>query len=550
MDFKKIFILGIISLLFLGIPSVSAEEGTFVVSSDPYGADVTFDGTYVGTTSVRIPVDSDNLPPHTITVSREGYETWQETYHNNPEPGYPILVSPVLVPSTGPVPPLPPLTPIETPTLTITIPMTPIGGDYGWYYVTSVPSGADVLFNGAYVGDTPVTIKVMSTGTPHNSVSVKKQGYSDWYQEYNTNPRPGETIPIQAYLQPIITTGSISVDSYPQGARTTIDNGYQLTTPCTFTDIRPGYHTIAVNMYGYQPYSTRVLVESGKESSVSATLIPIEQTGSLQASSSPSGADLYVDGSFRGNTPVLVSGLSTGTHPVSLKRYGYMDWSQSVSVTAGRTTTINPVLNPYPPEPRVGDISVTSVPPGAYVYLDANYEGITSSGQSLDITGVTPGIHTVLLEHSHYQDYSANIEVSAGTTTRVSASLQPAPEPQQTTGVLVVSSEPSGAAIFLNNQYMGITPASLRDVSAGSYTLLLRENGYEDYADTILVSGGTSTEVSLTLTPLPTPTQTTLQTPTPVPVPAVDMNFPVLFVLIGIIICLIAVIGYILKKKR
>ncbi len=546
---SKIFIVGIISILLLIIPSVLAEEGTFVVSSDPYGADVSFDGTYVGTTSVRIAVDSDNLPPHTITVSKEGYETWQETYENNPEPGYPILVSPVLVPKTGPVPPLPPLTPI-TPTLTITIPMTPIGGDYGWYYVTSVPSGADVLFNGAYVGDTPVTIKVMSTGTPHNTVLVKKQGYSDWYQEYNTNPHPGETIPIQVNLQPIITAGSISVNSYPQGALTTIDNGYQLTTPCTFTDIRPGYHTIAVNMYGYQPYSTRVLVESGKESSVSTTLIPKEQTGSLQASSSPSGADLYVDESFRGNTPVQVSGLSTGSHLVSLKRYGYMDWSQTVSITAGRTTTINPVLNPYPPEPRMGDVSVKSVPPGANVFLDANYEGITRSSQFLDITGVTPGIHTILLEHSHYQDYSANIKVSAGATTEVSATLQPAPEPQQTTGVLIVSSEPSGAAIYLNNQYMGITPASLRSISAGSYTLLLREEGYEDYADTVQVPGGTSTEVSFMLTPLPIPTQTTLQTPTPVPTPVPDMNFPILYVVIGIIICLIAVIGYLLIQKR
>ena len=39
-------------------------------------------------------------------------------------------------------------------------------GDYGYYQVSSSPSGADVVFDGKFVGETPVTIPVFSSSTP------------------------------------------------------------------------------------------------------------------------------------------------------------------------------------------------------------------------------------------------------------------------------------------------------------------------------------------------------------------------------------------------
>ena len=551
---SKILLCGIILLMLFLINPALGEDGKFVVSSDPYEADVSFDGTNVGTTAVTIPVGPDNPPPHTITVSKEGYQTWEQTYQENPEPGYPILVSPVLVMEENPVHPLvtvlPPLTPpVTIPTqIPITPPATPIGGDYGWFAISSNPSGGDVIFNGRYVGDSPVTVKVMTTGTPTNTIEVNKQGYKNWYQEYHTNPGSGQTIQVYAELVAVQTSGSISVLSDPSGAYATIDRGYQLITPCTFTSVNPGYHTIALSMAGYQQYNTRILVQSGQESSVTATLTPTQQVGTLQASSSPSGADLYVDTGFRGNTPLRVSGLSAGTHTVSMERSGFQDWSQTVSIIAGQTTTINPVLSPYPPEPKTGDIAVSSIPAGAYVYLDNNYQGVTSSGQSLDITSVSPGTHTVLLEHPHYQDYTTTVQISAGATTEVSATLVAPPEQDTKSGILIVSSDPSGADIYLNNQYMGITPASLQNIQAGSYTLLLRQTGYNDYADTIEIRAGSSTQVSTTLTPLVTPTSTPLPTQTPIPVSGAD--FPVLLVLGIVILCLIAVVVFLLLKNR
>jgi len=39
-----------------------------------------------------------------------------------------------------------------------------IGGDVGYYQIDSVPSGAEVHFDGQYRGTTPVTVEVYSTG--------------------------------------------------------------------------------------------------------------------------------------------------------------------------------------------------------------------------------------------------------------------------------------------------------------------------------------------------------------------------------------------------
>jgi len=68
-------------------------------------------------------------------------------------------------------------------------------------------------------------------------------------------------------------------------------------------------------------------------------------TGSILVTSSPTGALVYLDGSYTGqSTDCTLSNVSSGTHTVSLVREGYEDEQRSVSVTAGQTATVSVTL--------------------------------------------------------------------------------------------------------------------------------------------------------------------------------------------------------------
>lgn len=51
-------------------------------------------------------------------------------------------------------------------------------------------------------------------------------------------------------------------------------------------------------------------------------------------SSSPSGADIQVDGAFSGNTPSTID-LAPGIHEISVKKVGFAGWTRKLNVTGG-----------------------------------------------------------------------------------------------------------------------------------------------------------------------------------------------------------------------
>ncbi|HOT03385.1 MAG TPA: PEGA domain-containing protein [Methanolinea sp.] len=390
-----------------------------------------------------------------------------------------------------------------------------IGGDVGYYSISSVPSGADVIFDGKFLGETPVVTEVYATGTPSHSISVSKYGYNTWTMTYNQNPSPGQTIYVNANLQPVVQTGTIQVSSSPTGAIARLDGGLSVTTPGNFMYVTPGYHTVEISMAGYFPYSTSVSVSAGGTSSVSASLSPMQTTGSLRVTSSPPGAEVYVDEIYRGYTPLIVGSLSAGRHAVRLHLSGYQDYTQNVDISTGSQSTVSVSLTPLY-QPTTGDILVSSVPDGAAIYLDGNYRGKTLQGNPFDITGVAPGTHTVTLLKSGYQDYSTTVAVSAGKTSTVSVSLTAGSVPS-TTGDVMAQSSPSGADVYLDNVYKGFTPLSLHDVPVGSHVVTFRMPGYTDAQVSAQVSAGQTTPVMGMLSPVPT----TAPTRSPLPVTVV-----------------------------
>jgi hypothetical protein len=71
-------------------------------------------------------------------------------------------------------------------------------------------------------------------------------------------------------------------------------------------------------------------------------------TGSIQVNSSPTGANVYLDGQNTGRTTnTTLTGVSPGSHSVEVLKNGYGDYETSVSVSTGQTATVNATLSPH-----------------------------------------------------------------------------------------------------------------------------------------------------------------------------------------------------------
>lgn len=325
---------------------------------------------------------------------------------------------------------------------------------------------------------------------------------------------------------------AIQVYSNPSGANVVVDNFWYDTTPATIYSVGNGWHTVYVTMSGYEPYSESVYVDDSTRVVV-ANLVQTSDTGFLSVTSQPSSADIYVDGVYHGNAPMVIGNLWAGSHTLLVRMAGYNDVSDVVTISPGITTSYNAILTSS--GPGTGSLQIDSTPAGAAVYVDGNYQGTTPASGAMYINQLTPGIYTVMLRMQDYQAYTQSAIVSAGIVNDLHITLVPVtPGPtQDTTGQVQISSVPSGANILLDNAYKGITPLTLPNIPEGTHTLTLTLNGYQDYTTTVNVVGGGTVAAAGALTALP---QTT----------ATKSPVPFVVVLAALVICA----GFVVSGKR
>jgi len=208
-----------------------------------------------------------------------------------------------------------------------------IGGDTGYYAISSTPSGASASVDGTDVGLTPTTATVYVTGSPGHTIVVSKEGYQTWTQYYPINPPAGGTVPVNAQLNPIPVTlpatpepgsqkGYYSIQSSPTGS-VTFDGKYVGSTPVTVTVSVTGTpgHSLAISATGYQTYTQSINGNPAPDQTINinAVLIPMPQSGNIGVSSSPQGATALLDnGQDSLVTPGTFYNVATGWHNVQV----------------------------------------------------------------------------------------------------------------------------------------------------------------------------------------------------------------------------------------
>src|SRR5690606_37318468 len=218
------------------------------------------------------------------------------------------------------------------------------------------------------------------------------------------------------------------------------------------------------------------------------TLAAQPRWGTLALQSNPSGADVYVDGSFVGITPLNFS-VAPGRHDVRFELAGYDSFSTSTSVSAGQSQNVSANLQG---QVRAGTVSFTSVPSGADVCVDGRYVGTTPTGA----IRFEEGSYTARFEADGYQSTSINFRAVGGRDLTVDAALV------GNMATAVVQANVGGALVFLDGRQVGAIPngtgrLTVRDVPVGTHELVVIAPGYSTYVTTFNAQAGREVQLNV-----------------------------------------------------
>jgi hypothetical protein len=233
---------------------------------------------------------------------------------------------------------------------------------------------------------------------------------------------------VVAAAAPLVVPGQMAVDSVPQGAQVQIDGKTDPSwvTPFTLPGLDPGQHSITASKSGYSSDTRTVAVTSGSKSFVVAHLTQLMAT--LAVSSTPAGANIYVDGKDTGKlTPAQVS-LDKGQHVVLVRKSGFLDETSNTQFNLGQTVTFSPALRPlgnvddiktvgkmnklfgHKDTQGMGGLSIKTQPKGAQVAVNQH---MLDKGSPVEVV-LDPGNYIVDISMSGYVSIHKVITVDKG----------------------------------------------------------------------------------------------------------------------------------------
>lgn len=338
--------------------------------------------------------------------------------------------------------------------------------------VGSTPAGAKIEVNRDYLGNTPMS-RTFEHGT--YLVAVSKEGYETAYATVAL--QSDETV--APVLKPVC--GICVLKTEPAGMDVvTQDNVLLGKTPLLCTSLPLGRHRLTISGVGVRAKTVEVNLSDRVPQHLSYDMTT--DSGMLDVRSEPSGLEVRVNGTVRGSTPCSVNNVK-GEAVVEIVAEGFEPFRRKVFLSPGEKQQLDAVLTALP-----GGLKVVSIPSGARVYVDDEYQG----DSDLVISKVAGGERRVRVEKKGFETMARTVKIEKAKEQTEEFRLQ------SNTGGLAVSTSPAGATVFIDGKRVGVTTASsdggmvsesltIPAVAAGEHELKITAKGYADAVQKITI---------------------------------------------------------------
>jgi hypothetical protein len=336
----------------------------------------------------------------------------------------------------------------------------------GTVILTTVPEGAFVEIDG--IGNsrkqTPAIYK------DYEARTFKFKFSKDRYEAKDTIIKllDQKSISVKVNLKP--KWGKLKINVSPKNATIRIDGKVQGSGNLDLTTVEEalniGSYDVEATLDGYTPQRQTVKVTNDKIAVLDFVLEPIK--GFIKVTSSPSNAEVYLNDSLYGRTP-LEKEVRIGRYQIVVRKEGFASSSAMANVLENEITSQSLTLNE-----RV-DITITTEPK-AVVTLN----GTQLSGKMPLLAKANPGSNHIVIEKEGYKRLERDFYLRENQTEyQFDLELK-----DQTT---YITTTPSGVYAYVSGKEESIVTPGQVDLKKGDYSLVLTSPGYMTKKTTLSV---------------------------------------------------------------
>lgn len=341
----------------------------------------------------------------------------------------------------------------------------------GYARITTTPSGAILYVDGKNIGTSPITLEL---DEGNHIVTAYRDGYRTETRQFTISA--GRTVDIKIDLQKLVSNYQLSITTNPSSADVYIDNRYVGRSPLNLT-LEEGTKNLRIERSGYETYYETFVLD--RSISKNITLKPIVVNYQLSLITNPSSADVYIDNTYMGRSPLNLT-LPEGTKNLRIEKSGYETYYETLLLnrSISKSITLSPQIKTY-------KLSVSSSPSNARVYINGTYEGMTPIALTLK-----EGTYTVQLTLDGYEDFVTSVNLDRDR--QVTATLY------SKKARLSIETDPSNATIYVDNSYVGRSPITI-DLDAGRHTVKIEKAGYLTETRDVNLSAGTTSSLKVVM---------------------------------------------------
>ena len=206
----------------------------------------------------------------------------------------------------------------------------------------------------------------------------------------------------------------------------------------------------------------------------------ISQGGYVFATNTATGGMIQL-----GTIPLNNREMSSGVYTLRVQKEKYKDYSTTITIEDGKTTTIRPSL-----EANFTQVTLTTNE-GADIYVDGNRLGTTRWTGTLEL-----GEHSVETRQANHHSAYTNVRItpqSAGQTITLN-------NPLPIYGSLIVDGSPTDVAVYVDGKKVGTSPLFVSELLIGTHKIRLEKDGYDQQEKSVQIAENQESMLDFTLT--------------------------------------------------
>ena len=345
----------------------------------------------------------------------------------------------------------------------VTVKNVKLEPDYSILQINSIPSGARVYIDDVDAGTTPLTTKKVVAGDHRFEFRLPMYSTKTVTHEVLSS---GTTQEITETLQPNFSSVTIIA---PNNAEIYINNEKKGVGTWS-GDLNTGDYVVEARKESHHSSKTTIRVKAGV--GINKTLeAPTPRYGILNIQTTPSKAEIYVDGESIGVTPGIFKNILIGNREVTVKRDGYATITKTISIEEGKISQENLAMQ------NTGELVINSSVSGAQVYINDKYVGTVPY-----ICNLESGTYDVTLKADGHVDTKETAQVTAGKKTNLNIKLN------TIYGITKIFSNVT-ANVYISDKKVGETPYYY-NAPSGIYEVTLSKTGYKSKTKNIEVVPG------------------------------------------------------------